>query len=280
MPASAFLAPAKLNLFLHVTGRRPDGYHLLQTIFQFVDHGDVVELTVRDDGVIRRSADVPGVPVGDDLTVRAATLLREASGSPRGVEIRLDKRLPIGAGLGGGSSDAATTLIGLNRLWGLGLDLDALAALGLRLGADVPVFVRGRAAWAEGVGDALRPVTLAEPVYLVVTPPVFVSTREVYQAPELVRDCAPVSLAEHVAGRTGNVCEPVTIGRYPVVAEALAWARARGAARMTGTGASVFLAFDDEAAAERARAEVPASWWSFVARGRNVSPLHAALGLL
>lgn len=271
----AWPAPAKLNLFLHITGRRPDGYHELQTLFQFLDFGDQLTFAAREDGAIRQLTPLPGVAPEEDLTVRAARRLREVAGSALGVDLRVDKRIPIGAGLGGGSSDAATTLVGLNHAWRLGLTVDELAEIGLGLGADVPVFVRGLAGWAEGVGEEITPVELPEPWFLVLTPPVFVSTREIYSAPDLVRDCPRATLADHLAGRTGNVCEPVTTARHPAVKAALDWARGRGPARMSGTGGSVFVPFADEALARRARDEAPPAWHGVVARGLNLSPLAA-----
>ncbi|GAB4291103.1 MAG: 4-(cytidine 5'-diphospho)-2-C-methyl-D-erythritol kinase [Thiohalomonadaceae bacterium] len=266
-------APAKLNLFLHVTGRRADGFHLLQTVFQFLDYGDVLHFTVRDDGVVRRVSELPGVAAEADLVVRAACLLQAEAGCALGVDIAVEKILPMGGGLGGGSSDAATTLVALNALWRLGLDEDRLAALGLRLGADVPVFVRGRAAWAEGVGERLAPVDLPEPWYLVLVPSVSVSTAEVFGAPELTRDCPPITIRDFLAGRGGNVCEPVVRARFPAVAEALDWLGRFAPARMTGTGCCVFAAFADEEAARAVAARLPAGWRGFVARGRNRSAL-------
>lgn len=270
-------APAKLNLFLHIVGRRADGYHLLQTVFQFVDYGDWLSFTPRADGIVRRVDPLPGVPEDQDLTVRAARLLQAETGRGAGVDIRIDKRLPMGGGLGGGSSDAATTLIALNHLWGLGLSEDVLAELALRLGADVPVFVRGRAAWAEGVGERLIPVELPEPWYLVLKPPVEVATGPVFQAPELTRDCAPLKIVDFLSGRGGNVCEPVVRTRYPEVGAVLDWLGRHGPARLTGTGSCVFAAFRTRAAAERVLREVPAEWAAFVAQGCNRSPLHRML---
>jgi 4-diphosphocytidyl-2-C-methyl-D-erythritol kinase len=267
-------APAKLNLFLHVTDRRADGYHNLQTVFQFLDFGDSLFFTPRGDGVIRRADEVAGIPEAQDLAVRAAQALKAASGCDLGADIRLTKRIPLGGGLGGGSSDAATTLVALNRLWNLGFKIDELASIGLKLGADVPVFVRGSAAWAEGVGEHLRPVVLPEPYYLVIKPPVQVSTAEIFAAPELRRDHAPIGLEDFLAGNAGNDCEAVTCARYQQVAEALAWLRRYGDACMSGTGASVFLACATRAEARALQDTVPARWHSFVAAGLNQSPLH------
>lgn len=270
-------APAKLNLFLHITGRRPDGYHSLQSLFQFLDQGDRLHFTLIDAPDVRLLTPLPGVAPAQDLTVRAARLLQQRAGVSRGVEIRLDKRLPLGGGLGGGSSDAATTLVVLNRLWKAGLDEDALAALGLELGADVPVFVRGRAAWAEGVGERLEPVEVPEPWYLVIVPPVSVATAEVFRHPELTRDSRPITISDFLAGRSRNDCEAIVRQLHPEIAAALDWLNGRTRARLTGTGACVFGAFDDRAAALAAQQAMPAGWEGFIARGCNHSPLHAAL---
>ncbi|HUP90669.1 MAG TPA: 4-(cytidine 5'-diphospho)-2-C-methyl-D-erythritol kinase [Solimonas sp.] len=270
-------APAKLNLFLHVVGRRPDGYHLLQTVFQFLDFGDSLFFAPRGDGQVRRTAGPDQIAPHEDLVVRAAEALRGASGCNLGADIRVDKRIPVGGGLGGGSSDAATTLVALNRLWNLGLTVDELALLGLKLGADVPVFVRGQAAWAEGLGEKLRPIEPPEPWFLVVTPPLHVSTGEIFNAPELRRDSAPITLEDFQAGRARNDCEPVTCTRHPEVAAALAWVRGLGDGRMSGTGASVFVAFEARATALAAAQKVPAPWRHLVARGLNRSPLAAIM---
>jgi 4-diphosphocytidyl-2-C-methyl-D-erythritol kinase len=270
---AAWPAPAKLNLFLHITGRRPDGYHELQTVFQFLDYGDTLRFDVLRDGALTREGAVAGVPEADDLTLRAARALRERTGCRLGCAIRLDKRLPLGGGLGGGSSDAATTLVALNRLWELRLAVDELAAIGLALGADVPVFVRGRAAWAEGVGEQLTPVSPPESWYLVVTPDCAVNTREMYGAPELPRATPRIGWDDFVAGRVHNDFEPVVRRRYPAVAAALDWGGRVGRSRLSGSGASVFVDFASQAAAEQARGTVPAAWRAFVAKGANESPL-------
>jgi 4-diphosphocytidyl-2-C-methyl-D-erythritol kinase len=269
-------APAKINLFLHITGRRADGYHLLQTVFQFLDYGDRLDFEPRADGIVRAVRPLPGVDPEDDLTVRAARLLQRHSGVKQGVDIHLDKRLPLGGGLGGGSSDAATVLWALNCLWGLDLSPDVLADLGLRLGADVPVFVHGRAAWAEGVGEVLTPLTLEEPWYLVLVPPVQVPTAAIFADPDLTRDCDTLTIDGFLSGDHGlNVCEPVVRRRYPEVAAALAWLSTLAPARMSGTGACVFAAFAHEQAAMEAYGEMPTGWRGFVAAGRNRSPLLA-----
>ncbi|MFZ5620263.1 MAG: 4-(cytidine 5'-diphospho)-2-C-methyl-D-erythritol kinase [Pseudomonadota bacterium] len=270
-------APAKLNLFLHVTGRRPDGYHTLQTVFQFLDIADGIGLRVEPGGGVQLATPLPGVPAERDLTVRAARLLQAEAGTGLGATITVDKRLPLGGGLGGGSSDAATVLVVLNRLWDIGFSIDRLAELGLRLGADVPVFVRGQAAWAEGVGERLTPVTLPEPWYLVVVPDVTVSTAEIFSAPELTRQTPPITIADFLSGAGGNDCEPVVRRRHPEVGRALDWLNRFAPARLTGTGACVFAPFADRDIAQQALAQLPAGWRALIARGRNRSPLHEAL---
>ena len=268
-------APAKLNLFLHITGRREDGYHLLQTVFQFLDFGDRLRFNLRPDGQIQRLNTLPGVAPEADLVVRAASLLQQVCKSGQGVDIEVDKRLPMGGGLGGGSSDAATTLVALNQLWQCGLDLTVLAQLGLQLGADVPVFILGQAAWAEGVGEKLNPVDLPEPWFVVLCPPITVSTAEVFSAPQLRRDCPPITIRDFLAGGdVENVCEPLVRARYPEVDAALRDLERFAPARMTGTGACVFAAFEEEAAARQAYEALANKWPGFVARGRNTSPLR------
>ncbi|MEH6493771.1 4-(cytidine 5'-diphospho)-2-C-methyl-D-erythritol kinase [Halopseudomonas sp.] len=267
-------APAKLNLFLHITGRRPDGYHNLQTLFQFVDHGDTLHFTARTDGKIRLHDTLTGVATEDNLIVRAAHLLQQAAGSSLGADIRLDKRLPMGGGLGGGSSDAATTLVGLNHLWGAGLSEDQLAAIGIKLGADVPVFVRGHAAWAEGVGEQLTPVELAEPWYMVVIPNCSVSTAEIFSDQRLTRDTPPITLAAFREHGGRNDCLPVVAARYSEIRNTLILLNNYCEAKMTGTGSCLFGAFPNEREADKVRARLPATLRSFVAKGCNVSPLH------
>ena len=266
-------APAKLNLFLHITGRRADGYHLLQTVFQFLEHGDTLDFMPRADSGITRSVGPADIAVGSDLAVRAACLLQERSHCRCGVDIHLHKRLPRQAGLGGGSSDAATTLVALNHLWGTGLPTTELARLGLELGADVPVFVHGHAAWAEGVGEILTPVELVEPWFLVLDPACEIPTREIFQAPELTRNSPPITIARFRSGEGHNDFEPLVRTRYPAVAEALDWLGLRAKARLTGSGASVFAGFTHEAAARRMLRDLPSGWRACVARGRNRSPL-------
>jgi 4-diphosphocytidyl-2-C-methyl-D-erythritol kinase len=274
-------APAKLNLFLHVTGRRPDGYHELQTLFQLIDLSDTVSLTVTDEGRIERPAGPAGVDPDSDLTVRAAKALQAATGCRAGASIRIAKRIPMGGGLGGGSSDAATVLLALNHLWGCGLPVDELARLGLPLGADVPVFVRGSSAWAEGVGERLVPVELPERWYVVIHPGVAVPTRDVFQSPELTRNNPVITIRAFFGpeGSSGgrNDCEPVVRARYPEVADALSWLGNFAPARLTGTGSCIFAAFGSAIDAERVAARAPDRWRSFVARGLNESPVHALL---
>jgi len=266
-------APAKLNLMLRIIGRRSDGYHLLQTVFQFIDCADRLRFRTRRDGRVRRVRPVPGLPEDADLVVRAARLLQQDMGCPLGVDIELDKRLPMGAGLGGGSSDAATTLAALSCLWGLGLTTNRLSQLGLSLGADVPVFLYGRAAWAEGVGERLSPLALPEPWYLVMIPPVAVSTAAVFADAQLTRNSPRITIADFLAGAQGNDCLSVVRRLHPVVAEAIDWLADRADARLTGTGGAVFAGFDGPGAARRLLSELPARWPGLVARGLNQSPL-------
>lgn len=266
-------APAKLNLFLHITGRRADGYHLLQSVFQFLDYADELSFALRQDGRVRRVDALAGVAELDDLTVRAARALQQFSGTAQGVDIRLHKRLPMGGGLGGGSSDAATTLVALNRLWGLGLSVDQLAALGLALGADVPVFVHGQAAWAEGVGERLTPIDLPEPWFVVIIPPCQVSTAEIFAAPELTRAAQSIKIPAFLDGQGSNVCEAVVRKRYPEVDKALNWLARYSQSRMSGTGACVFAPFAEEADAGRVLQQLPGPWHGVVAKGLNRSPL-------
>lgn len=279
-PASkAWPAPAKLNLFLHIVGRRADGYHLLQTCFQFVDLCDEIQIRVRSDGLIERPAGAIGVPAEADLCVRAAHALQRAAGCSMGADIRVIKRIPLGAGLGGGSSDAATTLVALNDLWHLSWSRPRLAALGLTLGADVPVFVHGRAAWAEGVGERLVPLwpprAPPELFYVIVRPTVSISTAEVFQDPELTRNSPAITIDGFLASGGRNDCEPVVRRRFPEVARALDFLSSFGRARLTGTGACVFVACDS---AERGREiirQAPAVFEAFLVRGLNDSPLLA-----
>ena len=270
-------APAKLNLFLHVVARRADGYHDLQTLFQLIDLCDAVGLGLRADGRIERVEGMAEVPPETDLAVRAARLLQETTGCRLGADIAVRKRIPSGGGLGGGSSDAATVLRVLNRLWGIGLGMDELATLGLRLGSDVPVFLHGSSAWAEGRGEILEPVELPERWYLILHPGVAVSTAAIFQAPELTRTSPLITIRAFFQAGSRNDCEPIVRRRYPEVDAALRWLGARAEARMSGTGACVFAGFDSAEDAERIAAAVPDRWQHWLVRGLNRSPLHALL---
>lgn len=277
-----FPAPAKLNLFLHVVGRRADGYHELQTVFRFLDYGDELEITPRTDGQICLAEPLPGVAQERDLCWRAARLLQvqmqTQTGCALGADIRLIKRLPMGGGLGGGSSDAATVLMALNRIWGLGLSREALQGLGLQLGADVPVFIHGQTVFAEGVGEIFQPLTLPPAAYVVLIPPVAVSTQAVFSHPELTRDTPRLTIAPLTDGawqddRTHNDLEPLVVRLYPEVAAALDWLGQYGAARMTGSGACCFAAFANREEAERVFARRPSGMHGFVANGLDQHPL-------
>ena len=270
-------APAKLNLFLHINGRRADGYHDLQTMFQLLDWGDEIGIEVTDDPRIERIEGPADIDPATDLAVRAALALQRANGARQGARIRVRKRVPVGGGLGGGSSDAATVLLVLNRLWGTSLTPAELASLGLALGSDVPIFVHGSSAWAEGRGEKLTPLELPEAWYLVLHPGVAVATAEIFQAPELTRNSPIITIRALSPGQTRNDCEPVVRSRYPAVAAALDWLGARATARLSGTGSCVFASFASAADAERVAARVPDEWSARVARGLNRSPLLAAL---
>jgi 4-diphosphocytidyl-2-C-methyl-D-erythritol kinase len=270
-------APAKLNLFLHVTGRRPDGYHELQTVFQLIDLCDTIAISVREDGLIERPDGPATVDPEADLTVRAARALQQATGCRLGATLRVRKRIPMGGGLGGGSSDAASVLLGLNTLWGCGLSVDALAKLGLPLGADVPVFVRGFSAWGEGVGENLQPLELPDAWYVVVHPGVHVGTRDVFQSPELTRNSPVITIRALFQSGARNDCEPVVRARFPEVAEALDWLGQFAPARLTGTGSCIFASCASAMDAERIAARVPDRWTSYVARALNVSPVQELL---
>lgn len=279
------LAPAKLNLFLHITGRRPDGYHALQSVFQLLDWGDRLHFTLRDDGKVSRVTDVPGVPEESDLVVRAASLLKAHAGATLGVDIEIDKRLPMGAGLGGGSSDAATTLLALNRLWRLDLPRTTLQSLAAKLGADVPFFVFGKNAFAEGIGEALQAVELPARWFLVVTPRVHVPTAAIFSEKSLTRDSKPITITDFLAQRGidagwpdsfgRNDMQPVVTSKYAEVAKVVEWFYNLTPARMTGSGASVFAAFKSKADAEAAQAKLPAGWNSAVAESMSEHPLFA-----
>lgn len=274
-------SPAKLNLFLHILGRRPDGYHELQTLFQFLNYGDTLTLTARTDGRIVLERPLPGVPDEENLIVRAARqLAATADHTTPGVSIAVDKQLPMGGGLGGGSSNAATTLVGLNRLWGLNRSLDELAELGLSLGADVPVFVRGHAAWGEGVGERLTDTNPPEDWFLVIKPPCDISTKEIFSEQGLTRDTPGIKIApafEGDASRYRNDCEDVVRRLYPEVHQSLEWLAQFGPARLTGTGACIFGRFPTESAARIIWESKPSGITGFVAQGVNISPLYKKL---
>ena len=272
---SQWPSPAKLNLFLRIVGRRSDGYHLLQTVFQLLDWGDTVALRLRADSRIVRHRGAAGVLPHEDLMVRAALALREASGCVRGVDIDVDKQIPLGGGFGGGSSNAASVLVGLNCLWELGLSEDALADIGLKLGADVPVFVRGRSAFAEGVGEELTPLQLPERWFLLVYPGFGLPTAELFCAEDLTRDALPTTISDFLSGSVhGNAFEPVLRKRSERIAAVLDWLAAFGLPHVTGTGAGLFLVFDNPAHANMVRMQVPPQWRAWVAKGVNSSALR------
>lgn len=277
MSSESLPAPAKLNLFLRVVGRRPDGYHLLQTVFRFVDLEDTVRVARRDDPVICLRSPLPGVPEERDLCVRAARLLQQVTACGLGAEIEVTKRIPMGGGLGGGSSDAATTLMALNRLWDLRLSRRELMSLGLRLGADVPVFLFGENAFGEGVGEVLTPVTLPPRWYVVLVPPVTVPTAEIFADPHLTRNADPVKIPGFSVAFGINDLQEVVLRRYPVVARHLQWLGQFGPSAMTGSGACVFSEFESEGSAREVLGRLPADMNGFVARGLERHPLYELL---
>lgn len=268
-------APAKLNLFLHVTGRRADGYHLLQSVFRLVDWSDSLSFALREDGVTARSNDIPGIPPESDLVVRAARLLQQETACKLGADITVDKHLPMGGGLGGGSSDAATTLIALNRLWHTGLDRGSLATLGLRLGADVPFFIHGEDALVEGIGESMRSVALPPAIYVIVVPEASVPTKEIFAAPDLTRDTEPIRIADFAFRATRNDLQPVACRMYPEIAAAVEWLGQFSAARMTGSGACVFAQVDSEKTASDIIAACPQQWRACMARSLARHPLYS-----
>jgi 4-diphosphocytidyl-2-C-methyl-D-erythritol kinase len=276
---STWPAPAKLNLFLQITGRRDDGYHQLQTVFRLLDWGDSLKLRVRgDDLIVRHGDSVQGVAEAQDLTVRAARLLQVEAKIAKGADIVVEKRIPAGGGFGGGSSDAATVLLALNRLWGLDFPLQRLAQLGLRLGADVPVFVHGDNAWAEGVGETLTRIRLPRACYVLADPGIHVPTGELFQAPDLTRNAAPAKIADFVSGKLlGNAFEPVLRRREPAIEAVFAALSRIGTARLTGSGSGCFVEFSDRASAEAALAELPEGLHAWIAVGADRSPLHVSL---
>jgi len=281
----AWPAPAKLNRFLHITEQRADGYHLLQTVFQFLDFCDTLDFRLRNDSNIRLLTELPGVSEESNLVVCAAKLLQQHARVETGVDISLHKCLPMGGGLGGGSSDAATVLVALNALWNTGLNEAELARLGLQLGADVPVFIHGHAVWAEGVGEQFQSIDLDEPWFLVIIPPVNVSTAEIFSHPQLTRNTTPITIPDFKRGAGKNDCESLVLAFYPVVKEVLNWLREQAdvlpecvaKTRMTGTGACVFAGFQTKEAAMQVYEQLPEHWQAFVAKGLNISPLHQKL---
>ncbi|HEY7773140.1 MAG TPA: 4-(cytidine 5'-diphospho)-2-C-methyl-D-erythritol kinase [Marinagarivorans sp.] len=270
-------SPAKLNLFLHINGRRADGYHQLQTVFQLLDYGDQLTFSSRTDNALNLTPEIHGVAHSDNLIIRAAELLRSASGCRAGADITLAKKLPMGGGIGGGSSNAATALLALNHLWQTGFSLEQLAQLGIQLGADVPVFVRGFSAWAEGVGEIISPIELPSRWYLVVRPNVHISTAEVFSQKNLTRDTHIIKVAAFLEGGGKNDCQDIVLQRYPQVKEAVDWLNFFSPAQLTGTGSCIFAAFDSEAEAKSVFASRPEHLEGFVAKGVNRSPLHTAL---
>ncbi len=269
-------APAKLNLFLHVTGRRDDGYHLLQTAFQLIDRCDLLDFDVRQDGQILRTNDVPGVPADSDLIVRAARLLQQKTGTTLGADLTLHKVLPMGGGVGGGSSDAATTLMALNHLWQTGLSRTELMALGLQLGADVPFFIFGKNAFAEGVGEELQAISTPERWFVVIEPGVHVPTPAIFSSRELTRDSKAVRIADFSSNAENywrNDLQTVACAMFPQVDEAIQWLSKFGNAKMTGSGACVFCAFADESAADKVIMQMPGRWKSWKAKALNQHPL-------
>ena len=277
MLSKAWPAPAKLNLFLHIIGQRPDGYHLLQTLFQFIELKDEIDFTILDSDTVLRSSSMPGVAADDDLVVRAARKLKDITGCQLGVDIKVKKTIPAGGGLGGGSSDAATTLVALNELWKTGLGVDELSSIGLSLGADVPVFIHGYAAWAEGVGENLTPVEPAESVYLLVHPGGSIATATVFNATDLTRNTPPITIRDFFERGGVNDCEPVVRRHYREVAEALDWLSQFGPTKLTGTGACIFAPFSDEQKAISVKDKIPNNWQAYIVRGLNRSPLQERL---
>ena len=270
-------APAKLNLFLHITAQRADGYHELQTVFQFIDLEDTITLERRPDNCIKRLTEWPEVEESEDLMVMAAQRLASHCGTSAGVNIRIDKQIPMGAGLGGGSSDAATVLCGLNVLWGLNLSTSTLVDIGLELGADVPVFIHGHAAWAEGTGDLLSSINPPESCYLLIVPPVHVSTAKIFSHPALTRDTSPIRITDFLKGNVHNDLEAVVRQEYPLVDEAMKWLQQYACVRMTGSGSGIFITVESPQSAQEIADKAPAEWQCFVTRGLNKSPLHDRL---
>ncbi len=270
-------SPAKINLFLHVNRQREDKYHELQTVFQFLDYSDEMHFQKLETDHLKLHCQNTNLPDSDNLIWKAATLLKNHCQLKRGANIRLNKRIPLGGGLGGGSSNAATTLLALNQLWETGLTTDELASLGLKLGADVPIFIHGNAAFAEGVGERIQPIGLPEPWFLVITPPCEVSTAEVFQHKDLTRSTPKITIRDFLSSGGQNDCEAITRQLYPLVDDAITWLNQHASARMTGTGSSVFAEFASREEAEQVLRDKPDSFSGFVAKAKNVSPCHSAL---
>lgn len=266
-------APAKINLFLHITGRRSDGYHLLQTVFQFIDLTDNIDFVIRSENGLVLKANYSDINAEDDLIIRAARTLQQETGCSLGADIKIEKKIPMGGGLGGGSSNAATTLVALNKLWQLGLDHDHLSRIGVGLGADIPIFIHGHASWAEGVGDKLTSVNPIESNYLIIDPKCHVPTAEIFNCADLTRNTPAITIRDSVTGAEHNDCEPVVRRLYPEIAKAMDWLDQYAESRMTGTGACVFAAFDNRSDAEAILEKLPGDWDGFVTRGHNRSPL-------
>ena len=279
MPTLTLPSPAKLNLCLLITGRRADGYHELQTLFQLLDYGDSLDFSVRNDGIIQLQPEMTGVPHDSNLIVKAARALQQHTGSKQGADIHIDKILPMGGGLGGGSSNAATTLLALNHLWQTKLSLTELAELGLALGADVPVFVHGQSAWAEGVGERLKPLKIDQKCYLIIKPDCEVATTKIFSHKQLTRTTSPITMAAVFEHNGLNNCENIVRQLYPLVDEALNWLSQFGNARLTGTGSCIYASFDDIQSAEQVLKQLPTELTGFIANGVNRSPVHKALNL-
>ena len=266
-------APAKINLFLHIVGRHSDGYHQLQTVFQLLEFGDELRFKLNKTGLIKLASNYDNVSLADDIIYRSATLLKEVTGIAHGVSININKQIPIGGGLGGGSTDAATTLVALNEIWGTGLSNAELAELGLKLGADVPVFIYGDSAWAEGIGEQLKPIILPESWYLVIDPGCHVDTSQVFNNPDLTRNSSPITIRDFESGACRNDCEDVVFREFPQTAEAADWLEQWTKARLTGTGACVFGSFKSIQSVTRIFDQLPRKWQGFVSKGINKSPL-------
>ena len=274
MPETLLLnSPAKLNLMLHITGQREDGYHNLQTAFQFIGLYDELTFEFNDSGAVQRFGDNQDIPEQDDLIIKAARLLKKQTPTSFGVDITIKKHIPIGGGLGGGSSNAATTLMALNKLWGLGLNQAQLQQLGVQLGSDVPIFIFGQSAWAEGVGDLLTPINLPENWFFVLHPQVFVSTGQIFSSKHLTPDSHPIKIRAFLEGEGRNVCEPVACELYPEIQSAIDWLSRFSPARMTGTGACVFAAFDSAEKANTVQSQLPQNWTGYVVQGLNINPV-------